>query len=108
MDSNKSKYPLVTPWPGGGAPSEGDIRRKLASEGLIPYSWGNSPGDVYVAHSHSYNKVIYVVRGSISFGLPATGDKVQLGAGDRLDLPAGTEHDALVGSQGVECLEAHW
>jgi hypothetical protein len=27
--------------------------------------------------------------------------------GDRLDLPAGTRHDALVGPTGVTCLEAH-
>ena len=27
--------------------------------------------------------------------------------GDRLDLPAGTSHDAVVGPDGVTCLEAH-
>jgi hypothetical protein len=27
--------------------------------------------------------------------------------GDRLDLPAGTAHDAVVGPDGVTCLEAH-
>ena len=27
--------------------------------------------------------------------------------GDRLDLPAGTAHDAVVGADGVACLEAH-
>jgi hypothetical protein len=30
-----------------------------------------------------------------------------LNPGDRLDLPAGTVHDAVVGPQGVVCLEAH-
>ena len=29
------------------------------------------------------------------------------GPGDRLDLPAGTRHDAVVGPDGVRCLEAH-
>jgi hypothetical protein len=28
-------------------------------------------------------------------------------AGDRLDLPARTRHDARVGEHGVTCLEAH-
>jgi quercetin dioxygenase-like cupin family protein len=51
--------------------------------------------------------VIYVVRGSITFGLPEPGEKLSLNAGDRLDLPAGTVHDAVVGSEGVMCLEAH-
>jgi hypothetical protein len=32
---------------------------------------------------------------------------VDLVAGDRFELPAGTEHEALVGPDGVTCLEAH-
>ena len=36
-----------------------------------------------------------------------TGDKVTLNTGDRLELPAGVTHDAVVGKQGVACLEAH-
>ena len=53
------------------------------------------------------DKVIVVERGSIRFGLPGTGDPIELVAGDRLELPAGIAHDALVGSGGVSCLEAH-
>jgi hypothetical protein len=30
-----------------------------------------------------------------------------LGAGDRLELPARTLHAAIVGPEGVDCLEAH-
>ncbi|MGZ8438952.1 MAG: hypothetical protein ACXWXR_10505, partial [Candidatus Limnocylindrales bacterium] len=41
------------------------------------------------------------------FGLPATGRAMDLVAGDRLELPAGTTHDAAVGEDGVACLEAH-
>jgi quercetin dioxygenase-like cupin family protein len=51
--------------------------------------------------------VIYVVQGSITFGLPRLGKQLTLKAGDRLDLPAGIVHDAHVGAQGVVCLEAH-
>ena len=36
--------------------------------------WSNGPGDRYAAHDHGYDKVIVVERGSIRFGLPATGD----------------------------------
>ena len=32
---------------------------------------------------------------------------MELAAGDRLELPAGTAHDAIVGPNGVVCLEAH-
>jgi quercetin dioxygenase-like cupin family protein len=99
--------PQVTPWAGSTTPTESTLRQIYADEGSSPYQWSNGPHDVYSAHSHSYNKVIYVVRGSITFGLPELGQKLTLKAGDRLDLPAGIVHDAVVGAQGVTCLEAH-
>ena len=79
----------------------------MAEQGLSPYAWSNGPHDVYSALSHSYNKVIYVVQGSIIFGLPELNKQLTLKAGDRLDLPAGIVHNAVVGAQGVVCLEAH-
>ncbi len=97
----------VTRWHGDTPPGEGEIRSRFEAEGLAPYAWSNAPGDVYGVHSHPYHKVIYVVRGSITFGLPDWGEHVELHAGDRLDLPPGVRHDAVVGSQGVLCLEAH-
>ncbi|HYP38810.1 MAG TPA: cupin domain-containing protein [Chloroflexia bacterium] len=97
----------VKHWPGIGFPTEADIRRVLDAEGLSAYKWSNGPGDVYGAHSHTYHKVIYVVQGSITFGLPDTSEKVSLSQGDRLELSAGVTHDAVVGPQGVVCLEAH-
>ncbi len=99
--------PLVTPWTDATAPTQTMLWQLMAEEGLNPYSWSNGPRDIYSAHSHSYNKVIYVVQGSITFGLPELGKELTLKAGDRLDLPAGVIHDAQVGRQGVVCLEAH-
>ena len=81
--------------------------RLCAQQGLSPYQWSNGPHDVYSAHKHSYDKVIYVVSGSITFGLPEEGREILLKAGDRIDLPANTIHDAVVGPQGMTCLEAH-
>jgi quercetin dioxygenase-like cupin family protein len=80
---------------------------RLRAEGLEASSWSNGPGDRYGAHDHSYDKVLVVVSGSITFGLPDLARSVLLTRGDRLDLPAGTTHDAVVGSSGVTCLEAH-
>jgi uncharacterized protein YjlB len=80
---------------------------RLRDEGLAPSSWSNGPHDVYGAHDHVYDKVLVVAAGSITFGLPATGDRIPMSVGDRLDLPAGTVHDAVVGAEGVTCLEAH-
>ena len=101
------KTPLVTPWAESVPPTQSTLWRLMSDEGLSPYSWSNGPHDQYAAHSHSYNKVIYVVQGSITFGLHALGLEMTLNAGDRLDLPAGVVHDAAVGAQGVVCLEAH-
>ncbi len=84
-----------------------DPETRLRAEGLVPGSWANGPGDRYGAHEHDYDKVIVAVAGSIRFGLPATGATVDLHAGDRLELPAATRHDAVVGPDGVSCLEAH-
>ena len=94
-------------WPEEELPDEASLRSILADEDLHPYVWSNGAGDVYGAHSHSYHKVIYVVRGTITFGLPDSGDKVILNRGDRLELPAGITHNAVVGHEGVACLEAH-
>ena len=84
-----------------------DLAARLRAEGLGPSSWSNGPGDRYAAHDHAYDKVIVVADGSIAFGLPDLGRTVDLAPGDRLELPAGTRHDALVGRAGVTCLEAH-
>lgn len=80
---------------------------RLRAEGLDAGAWSNGPGDRYAAHDHGYDKVLVCDAGSIRFGLPGRGEAVDLAVGDRLDLPAGTTHDALVGPGGVTCLEAH-
>ena len=81
------------------------LRERLVGEGLDPGAWSNGPGDRYAAHDHAYDKVIVVTSGSITFGLD-TGP-TELAQGDRLELPAATAHDAIVGPTGVVCLEAH-
>jgi len=84
-----------------------DVEERLRAEGLDPGAWSNGAGDRYAAHEHGYDKVIVVAQGSIRFGLPDAGRSVDLDTGDRLELPAGTRHDAVVGPRGVMCLEAH-
>jgi len=87
--------------------SAASISGRLAAEGLHAQSWSNGPGDVYGGHRHDYDKVLVAAVGSIVFQLLELGRDVELRAGDRLDLPAGTLHGALVGASGVVCLEAH-
>lgn len=87
--------------------SDADLDARLRAEGLSASPWSNGPGDRYGAHDHGYDKVIVVSAGSIAFGLPDRRESVELAVGDRLELPAGTSHDAVVGPAGVTCLEAH-
>ena len=85
---------------------ETSILQAFAAEGLSPYRWSSGPGATYAAHRHPYHKVLYVLIGSITFTLRPSSEARRLQAGDRLDLPAGTDHSALVGPEGVVCLEA--
>jgi len=81
------------------------LRERLVGEALDPGAWSNGPGDRYESHDHAYDKVIVVTSGSIVFGLDE--GPTEIAVGDRLELPAGTAHDANVGPAGVVCLEAH-
>ena len=76
---------------------------RLRQEADGCHSWSNDPGDVYGEHSHSYEKVLYCVAGSITFTL-ADGE-IHLQAGDRMVLPAGVRHGAVVGPGGCTCIE---
>jgi quercetin dioxygenase-like cupin family protein len=91
--------------PGAIATRDDALAAFLAEGYSAPRSWGNGPGDTYGAHDHGYHKVLFCLQGSIVFHT-SSGD-VTLDAGDRLDLPAGTEHAATVGAQGCRCIEAN-
>ena len=93
-------------WSWGPDVSEEELWRQFRSEGLSPYTWQNGPDFEYSPHTHSYTKVLAVVRGSITFHLPETKEDIHMEAGDRLELPARVPHAATVGPDGVVCLEA--
>ena len=99
----------VIRWSGTETPSERELRRRMQQEGLSPYTWSNGPGDTYAVHSHSYEKVLYCVSGSIRFVLPdepTARQNIDLTPGDCMILPPSVRHSAYVGPQGVTCLEA--
>jgi quercetin dioxygenase-like cupin family protein len=82
-----------------------DLMTLLRAEAGGCYSWSNGPGDRYAPHSHNYEKVLYCVDGSITFLLEAEGRQLDLKAGDRMVLPSGTVHSAVVGPAGCTCIE---
>jgi quercetin dioxygenase-like cupin family protein len=73
---------------------------------VVTQRWSNGPGDTYPSHSHDYTKALVCERGSITFHL-SDGTAHALRAGDRLVVPAGTTHSAVVGSEGCTCAETH-
>ncbi len=102
----------VIRWQESTPPQEQALRQRMQQQGLSPHSWSNGPGDTYAVHSHSYEKVLYCVRGYIRFVLPDQRDEsgraqaVDLAPGDCMILPAGVRHSAQVGDEGVTCIEA--
>ena len=80
------------------------VEQKLRAEADHCYQWSNGPGAVYPVHDHPYRKILYVAQGSITFTPPGK-PAIVMKPGDRLDLPAGTPHGAVVGSAGVTCWE---
>ena len=69
--------------------------------------WSNGPHAVYAVHDHPYGKVLVVAEGSITFTVGNEGRVLAMKPGDRFDLPPHMPHSALVGPDGVVCLEAH-
>ncbi|HEV2216255.1 MAG TPA: cupin domain-containing protein [Candidatus Dormibacteraeota bacterium] len=82
-----------------------ELMQRLRSVATGCYAWWNGPHDRYAPHSHSYEKVLYCVEGSITFVLENSGEELLLNAGDRMVLPAGTVHSAVVGPRGCKCIE---
>ena len=79
--------------------------QRLRGEATGCYAWSNGPRDRYAPHSHSYEKVLYCVEGSITFVLESSGKELLLEAGDRMVLPPGAVHSAVVGLHGCTCIE---
>lgn len=77
---------------------------RLRAEADHCYSWSNGPGAQYAVHAHPYRKILYVTAGSITF-TPEGDQPVTMSPGDRIEIPAGTPHGALVGAEGVTCWE---
>ena len=102
----KDTQVCVTRWRGGQHPTQSIITRAMKKEGLRPYKWNNAPNYRYAVRSHNYDKVLYVLSGSLELTLPDTNQRTKVNAGDRIDIPAGVRHGTNIGKSGVECVEA--
>lgn len=78
---------------------------RMDAEGhLGGHGYDEVPAAQYASHTHTFDKVLYCVAGSLVFTTPD--GELPLTPGDRLDLERGTEHSAVIGPDGARCLEA--
>jgi len=92
----------LVPWTEETPPREADLARRLAAEGFDALRWSDPPGAEYPPHRHDQDESLWLLRGSMTFGV--AGERYPLGPGDRLMLPAGTVHTAVAGSDGAAYL----
>lgn len=97
--------PRIVP---GAAVGAGDsaVLAELTGAGLAPQFWTGAPNEVFGWHTHDGDKILYVVGGALTFRL-RDGSAYELVAGDRFELPAGTDHAAAAGVAGCRCIEAY-
>lgn len=73
--------------------------QKFEDEGFVSvYEWQDPAGTTYPEHSHQGKVSLFVTDGSITFDFE--GQKREIKAGERFDIPVGTLHSAVVGSKG--------
>ena len=72
--------------------------KQLESEYPHVYEWQDPAGTEYPSHAHNGKVSLFVTDGSITFSI--AGEQKEVKAGERLDIPPGVEHSAVVGPQG--------
>ncbi|MGJ3238517.1 MAG: cupin domain-containing protein [Anaerolineae bacterium] len=105
--ASKVQTVSITRWHGSQHPSMANIMRQIQHGGLRPYTWSNTPNHRYAVRSHNYDKVLYVVEGTIEVTLPDSNQRVTLKVGDRIDIPASVRHGMIVGRSGATCVEVN-
>jgi len=70
------------------------LRRALEREGMVTAWWSDVPGGTVPVHAHTFPETRWVLEGYMR--VTAGSDAVELGPGDRLDLPAGIPHQTEV------------
>lgn len=66
------------------------LRRALEREGMVTAWWSDLPGARMAEHAHAFPETRWVVEGFLRVTVGA--EAVDLGPGDRLDLPPNLPH----------------
>jgi quercetin dioxygenase-like cupin family protein len=90
----------VTAWdPHLGPLQLSTLRRALEGEGMVTAWWSDVPGTHIPIHAHDFPETRWVLSGFLRVTLG--GAALELGPGDRLDLPPGTPHATDVVGLGL-------
>lgn len=66
------------------------MRRALEREGMITAWWSDNPGTTVPPHTHAFAETRWVLEGYMR--VTVGNESVELGPGDRLDLPPNLPH----------------
>jgi mannose-6-phosphate isomerase-like protein (cupin superfamily) len=80
--------------PGLGPLQLATLRCALEREGMVTAWWSDVPGTQVPVHAHAFPETRWVLEGYMR--VTAGSDAVELGPGDRLDLPPNTPHTTEV------------
>lgn len=72
------------------------LRNQLQAEGFDVYQWKGTPGAAYLNYIHANDEVVCVLSGEAEAKVENQTGRVQ--SGDRLDIPANTDHSLTVTS----------
>lgn len=84
--------------------TEEELLELLKAKNIQAERWVAEGDEVFAPHSHAKDKQLWCVEGSMVF--TANGKRISLQAGDAMDLPANTVHEAIAGfADGCICYE---
>ena len=84
-----------------------EVKEKLKVAGFrFVYDWKDLPRTTYPKHAHQDRVALYTLAGSIT--MQFDNHSVILSAGDYFEVPAKTDHVAIVGPDGWECVYGEW
>ncbi|MCH7662602.1 MAG: hypothetical protein IH859_01880 [Chloroflexi bacterium] len=96
----------ITKWFEDKAPKETDFRNLLESEGFTVDTQSEEAGVMQDPTPSDKEKSLVVLKGMARITLPdLPEDFMDLMAGDRLDIPKGTNHGLMIGPAGATILE---
>lgn len=82
--------------------SEIELLQLVREDGFDPYKITDGPGYVYQPHSHPETKEIVCLKGSMV--VEVENHKFPFNPGDKIVIPGGVIHSAIVGERGCTYL----